>query len=182
MSTRCQIMFHWGQDETAVAAILYRHSDGYPDTEHGVLADLDSFFDDLDENLADKRYNDPCYLAAKLLVWFVSCYQDRYLDIYKEMARDAKDGDDYASSKLKEFGHPCDFLGHGIDMRLHGDIEYLYHIHCNGGWGDVGRPKVTWEHVTDEVQKRYAHLVKAAQKKVKIPAGVINEGTPTEAQ
>ena len=124
MSTRCQIMFHWGVDETAPAAILYRHSDGYPE---GVLPDLDEFFDDLDANLPDKRYNDPCYLSAKLLVWFVSCYQDRFLDMYKEMARTASDGDDYAKKKLAEFGHPCDFLGHGIDLCLHGDIEYLYH-------------------------------------------------------
>ena len=181
MSTRCQIMFHWGEDETAVSALLYRHSDGYPDTEHGVLADLDKFFDDLDKNLADKRYSDPCYLAAKLLVWFVAEYQNRYFDMYKEMASMSKTGDDYAEKKLEEFGHPCDFLGHGIDMCLHGDIEYLYHIHCNEGWGGE-RPKVTWERVTKEVQKRYEHLAKAANKKVKIPAGAIQEGRPEEVQ
>ena len=177
MSTRCQIMFHYGVDDTAVSALLYRHSDGYPDSEHGVLADLDRFFDDLEANVPDNRFNDPCYLAAKLLVWFVNRHQESMLTMYKAWAKDSKDGDDYAAKKLKEFGHPCDFLGHGIDMCLHGDIEFLYHIHCHEGWS-AGRPLVTWEFVTDETMKRYNHLLKSADKKVKIPAGAIKKGIP----
>jgi hypothetical protein len=34
MSTRCQILV------TGSDVVIYRHSDGYPDSEHGVLHDL----------------------------------------------------------------------------------------------------------------------------------------------
>lgn len=178
MSTRCQIMFHWGLEETAPTAILYRHSDGYPD---GVLPDLDAFFKDMEANVPDNRFTDPCYLSAKLLVWFTSRHNDMMFGIYKEMAKHATSGDDFAKKKLAEFGHPCDFLGHGIDLCLHDDIQFLYHIHCSQDYG-AGRPMVTWEHVTDETMKRYNHLMKSADKKVKIPAGSLFKGIEKEVQ
>jgi hypothetical protein len=41
---------------------LYRHSDGYPDREHGVLKTLRPFVEDFVKN----RGNDPCFFLARL--------------------------------------------------------------------------------------------------------------------
>ena len=46
MSTRCTLHF---TDDDGTQAICYRHSDGYPDSEAGVLADLERFFSDVAE-------------------------------------------------------------------------------------------------------------------------------------
>ena len=42
MSTRCQIAFYYDITDALdePAAMIYRHSDGYPATEYGVIADL----------------------------------------------------------------------------------------------------------------------------------------------
>ena len=50
MSTRCTLHF---TDDDGTQAICYRHSDGYPDSEAGVLADLERFFSDV----AELRYD-----------------------------------------------------------------------------------------------------------------------------
>lgn len=45
MSTRCQIGFYEAEEKDLdnFEALIYRHSDGYPDTEHGVLAAIVPF-------------------------------------------------------------------------------------------------------------------------------------------
>lgn len=56
MSTRCNIRFLDGKNR--VVANVYRHSDGYPTTEHGVLADLKKFFSAVEEQTKDRRFLD----------------------------------------------------------------------------------------------------------------------------
>lgn len=66
MSTRCVINF--GFDKVPYAKV-YRHSDGYPNGEYGVFANLRKFFECVKEQTKDTRFSDPSYLAAKFVVW-----------------------------------------------------------------------------------------------------------------
>ena len=59
MSTRCMIGYE-GQ-----GALIYRHSDGYPDGEHGVLATLIPFRD----HFFKLRHDAGEYFLARLLAW-----------------------------------------------------------------------------------------------------------------
>lgn len=56
MSTRCTLHFHGYGDH--VEAIVYRHMDGYPDTENGVLADLERFFEDARQRIIPTLMDD----------------------------------------------------------------------------------------------------------------------------
>jgi len=62
MSTRSTLHFSYG---TQTHAIVYRHSDGYPE---GAGADIKRFLIAVSE-LSDTRLNDPTYLAARYVVW-----------------------------------------------------------------------------------------------------------------
>lgn len=116
MSTRCNIHFvGWGETQ----ANIYRHSDGYPDGEHGVPACLQRFFQAVEEQTGgDTRFGDPEYLAAKFLVWQAGQY-----------ARDPE--------------KPLDFLSVSACIRDHGDIEFIYTVNCDEK-DQKGRPKVDW--------------------------------------
>ena len=64
MSTRASIHF---QSDGSDVAIVYRHSDGYPE---GLGEDLKAFFAEVRIQCGhDTRFNDPSYLAAKWIVW-----------------------------------------------------------------------------------------------------------------
>src|SRR2546429_1330535 len=107
MSTRATVHFEYnGKAE----AIVYRHSDGYP---KGLGKDLEAFFDVLETDVDDPRFSDPCYLAAKWVVHDSA----RYI-------RNLSDG----TPK-----HRLEFLGVGVVLEDPGDIEYRYHVQCNGG-------------------------------------------------
>jgi hypothetical protein len=118
MSTRCTIHFH-GYGTPDIRAIIYRHCDGYPDGEHGVPADLERFFKEVESQTRDTRFSDPSYLAAKFVVWQAG-----------EFARDDS--------------RPLDFLSVGVVMQDPGDIEYRYHVTCGTDWNG-SRPEVNWE-------------------------------------
>ena len=113
MSTRCNIHFTY-KDTEQVEANIYRHSDGYPDTENGVLADLEKFFKAVGSQTADTRFSDPSYLAAKFVVWQAG---------------------EHASN-----GKPLDFISLGIMTEDASDGAYVYTVTC----GNVGRPEVTY--------------------------------------
>lgn len=101
MSTRCQIGFYeLGQKNLYKwEALIYRHSDGYPDGESGVIATVKPILDDFNKNrgLDDLEYA-PAWLVAKLktdylnigissgfhgdIEYFYAVYPDR-LDVYK---------------------------------------------------------------------------------------------------
>lgn len=126
MSTRCQVAFkRFGKD---YSALIYRHSDGYPEVA-GV--DLHNFLDSCADlklrSWSGSRFNDPEYLAAKYVVWLAE--QFRFDQTRK---------------------HPLDFLCVGVCKEMHWDIDYLYEIVCT-----EGRPKVhCYEMVWDSKEGR----------------------------
>ena len=69
MSTRCQIGFYepTATDLKEFEALIYRHCDGYPDTDNGVLADIVPVLQDFNKNrgLDDVGYAS-AWLVAKL--------------------------------------------------------------------------------------------------------------------
>lgn len=65
MSTRATIHFCYpGSKEPE--AIVYRHSDGYPE---GLGEDLKRFVAEVRKQTSDTRFDDPSYLAAKWVVF-----------------------------------------------------------------------------------------------------------------
>jgi len=145
MSTRCVIEFAW--KDTPVAYI-YRHSDGYPDSEHGVPADLCRFLLEVDTTLADKRFGDPEYLAAKFVVW-----------------------------QAAQFGSGLDFLSLGITTGVeekHEDINYVYRVSSQEGrgmplikWRAAGQKK--WHKVSYAKTRNKGMTVGIDKEKIKLP-------------
>lgn len=99
MATRCIIKF---TQDNHVYARVYRHWDGYPDTEGGVLADLAKFFEDVEAETKDHRYRDAPYLAAKFVVW-----------------------------QARQNGEGLDFTGVGIVGSGDMGEEYVYTVDCS---------------------------------------------------
>lgn len=124
MSTRCAIHF---EQYSEAQAIIYRHSDGYP--EGGVLPDLDEFFTAVEAQTKDKdtRFDDAAYLAAKFVVWQAAQYAYHFA------------GPNFA----RVASEPLDFLGVAPVMADPGDIKFRYHVQCNS----AARPRVTWDKV-----------------------------------
>ena len=128
MSTRSTTHFVRG-DRTE--AIVYRHPDGYPEG-HG--RDLRRFFAAVENDTQDTRYNDPSYLAAKLVVWLAREFAQSY-------EFDGEGGFTVTSHADKR---PLDFISVGVVMEDPGDIEYRYIIHCDQI--EDGRPVITcWD-------------------------------------
>lgn len=124
MSTRSTTHFVSGYEQTP-EAIIYRHSDGYPEG-HG--RDLSLFFQAVEEQTEDRRFTDPSYLAAKLVVWLA----DRFAQRYEHTAN----GYEYVKSQ------PLDFLSVGVVQEDPGDIEYRYVVDC-GRLDAAQRPTIT---------------------------------------
>jgi len=110
MSTRCHIAFYENETDPLEnwEVLLYRHSDGYPDTEHGVVADIVPFLEDFHAN---RGLGDTEYAGACLMAWFKLGYWNRLAD--------------YPENKASKI---FDFVGHGICKDLHGDIEFFYAV------------------------------------------------------
>lgn len=105
---------------THTSAIVYRHSDGYPE---GLGDDLSKFIQAV-RQLRDTRLSDPSYLAAKWVVFDAVAYQEMMDSIYKDKP------DTY--TKLYGDRNPLAFLSVGIVQQDPGDIEYRYHVNCDG--------------------------------------------------
>jgi hypothetical protein len=121
MSTRSTTHFQEnGQD----IAIVYRHSDGYPE---GAGVDLLRFIGEC-AKLQDSRLSDPSYLAAKYVVFLA--------DMFNRTMKKVNGEYKYVKSKSK-----LEFLGVGVLMEDPGDIRYRYIVDC----GNIvdGKPKVT---------------------------------------
>jgi hypothetical protein len=105
MSTRCHIAFYEKEPKSPTAkkkfeALLYKHSDGYPE---GVLPTLIPFALDFDR----KRGLCDCeYAAAHCITVFIN---------------DSNDG-----RKAYDPAGNFSYLGYGIAKAFHGDIEYAY--------------------------------------------------------
>jgi len=117
MSTRCNIHF---VDYGDICANVYRHSDGYPDGQHGVLANLQQFFSDVEGQTTDTRFSDAHYLASRFVVWQAMLTAPNFVS------------------------RPLDFLGVGIVNADAGDGEFIYTVDCMNLKPD-GRPVVTHE-------------------------------------
>ena len=117
MSTRCQIGVYdepikSNKDLENHIALIYRHSDGYPEGDSGVIADLLPFL----KWFENERGFDVEYIAARLLQYMCNKYDDHGKEWDKKAGREI---DEKALTGL---------LGHGICNALHGDIEYFYAI------------------------------------------------------
>jgi len=120
MSTRCQIKVE-GSD-----VYVYRHSDGYPDGEHGVIAALKPLCEEfLKYRGWDEEYL-PAHIVSGFIVAYVAHMRERYEDkdfpLYADMTPEQKE----------ERINQSKFLGHGVDTEMHGDIEYLYVVTREG--------------------------------------------------
>ncbi|MCP4899766.1 MAG: hypothetical protein GY906_22600 [bacterium] len=111
MSTRCTTHFKHGK---TLAAIIYRHTDGYP---NGAGADLLGFFDEC-AKLKDSRLGDPTYLAAKYVVFLADQFNWDW---------------QYEGDKAKKVRPESrlDFLSVGVMMADPGDEEYRYEVDCD---------------------------------------------------
>lgn len=103
MSTRSQWSF---REKGKQIALIYKHSDGYPQGFYGGFALWKRFTDKIikDEGMYGNRFDDAEYLAARFIV-FLAIHENK--------------------EKNLNFG------GIGISKDLHGDIEYLYEINCD---------------------------------------------------
>lgn len=103
MSTRSQIAFFRDEnvgDLQKFDALIYRHSDGYPD---GVLPELMAFLRWFDRK---RGVSDTEYVAARTLQHLTNLY---------DSATGKTGADDFTG-----------VLGYGISKAYHGDIEWLY--------------------------------------------------------
>lgn len=104
MSTRCHVGFYASAEQPLdkPSALIYRHSDGYPDTEHGVLAALVPWAKDFNKR---RGLSDAEYAAARGLVALM-----RKADLLDDV-----------------LGY-----GICGDHSLHGDHEYFYRVDPTG--------------------------------------------------
>jgi len=109
MSTRCTTHFVYGDRKVA---IVYRHSDGYPE---GAGKDLAEFLKKCSK-LKDPRFGDPSYLAAKYVVFLAEMFAQDF---------------DHNTNKSKKRKNRLDFLSVGVLMEDPGDIEYRYVVDCS---------------------------------------------------
>jgi hypothetical protein len=122
VSTRATVHFEW--PDGRCAAVVYRHSDGYP---KGLGKDLRQFLREVEEQtsgtLAGTRFDDPSYLAARWVVW---------------------DAAHHASGD-----RPLALLGVGVVLKDPPDIEYRYHIICVADACEQfgGVPRIRCEHI-----------------------------------
>ena len=121
MSTRANVHFVYGQAESAIAANIYVHSDGYPE---GLGQDILDFLTVLEGNVPDNRFGDPEYLAAKFLVWKAN------------MNREGKNSKN---------SHLLGFTGVAPCIVDHTDIEYIYTVFC-----EVGKPIITFKDLYED--------------------------------
>lgn len=102
MSTRCIINFCSGGE---IIAKVYRHCDGYPCPINGVDSSLEDFFNAVQEECFDTRFDDPSYLAAKFVVWQAGKYANKPGSL--------------------------NFLSVGVLMEDPSDIQYRWFVDCD---------------------------------------------------
>jgi hypothetical protein len=128
--------------EIYTAAIIYRHSDGYP---KGAGKDLFKFISRC-KKLADSRLTDPSYLAARYVVFLGELFATDYAfeDSTGKRHKHAYNPKN-PKEKLKYVTIPkknrLDFISCGVVMQDPLDIEYRYVVDC-GKIDKTGRPEV----------------------------------------
>lgn len=105
MSTRSQWSFREAGNQIA---LIYKHSDGYPEGYHGGFAVWNRFLakvkEDCGKNNWSYRFNDAEYLAARFVYYLL---------------------------RWEGGNENLNTLGVGVSKELHGDIDYLYEIDCD---------------------------------------------------
>jgi hypothetical protein len=126
MSTRCHIIVEDPQYNERT--ILYRHSDGYPDGQHGVLASLVPFV----ARFMKHRGFDACYMAAQIMADQITRSRAYMRDMYERRASEMQSGDmqDYYRKQAENVDN--DFLGFGISNQIHSDVEFIYRVTPEG--------------------------------------------------
>jgi len=94
--------------------LIYKHSDGYPDGVHGVLAWLQPIV----TRFVTERGSDEEYLLAQII-------RQAAIQDYKKWLAEPE-------GKYKSREPSLDPLGWGLGTSLHGDIEFLYVIKTDG--------------------------------------------------
>lgn len=129
MSTRATIHFEDAHGRTE--AIVYRHGDGYPE---GLGKDLETFVKEIRENVSDTRFNSPMHLSGRWIVFDAAKNREQMDNIYRSMA-------EHDGKPLPQPCHMLDFLSIGAVVEDPGDIDYRYHVRCDGN------PTITVEEV-----------------------------------
>lgn len=131
MSTRSTTHFVYGL-KAKPEAIIYRHSDGYPEAAG---KDLLRFLMEVAETVQDTRFTDASYLAAKYVVFLAREFSVEY---------------DWSTDPMttKPKASRLDFISVGVVNEDPGDIEYRYIVDCDDQ--SAGRPAVWVETVGHE--------------------------------
>jgi hypothetical protein len=111
MSTRCQLIFqdHFNHN-TYHDACIYVHSDGYPESEHGILARTIPY---IKEFVATRNW-DTAYLVARLCNHIINLYDTRM---------------NYDKFEIDKIFKYIGFGIEGFSGVFHGDISYFYYFH-----------------------------------------------------
>lgn len=128
MSTRCQIGIYENAEQSISNpnALLYKHCDGYPDGDNGMVALLMPF---LKAFKAGRGISDTEYLPARLIQYLCN----------------TSDADMRASSLNRDITDIYVFLSYGVCQPhdFHGDIEFFYRIHS--GPDELRVYKCVWD-------------------------------------
>ena len=154
MSTRCNVEIYdrWG-DEYEIGAMLYHHSDGYPEFMDDKL---DRFLKATQDYLGEAGHPywwDAERVAAVLITLSIEDYDEPLKPFttdrpnsYQEMAANMKPGDEKNWNTIKQQPYrtnggvpvfqPC--------LNRHGDIEYVWKVYLDK---EPGKFRVEWEKV-----------------------------------
>jgi hypothetical protein len=108
-------------------ALLYRHSDGYPDTDSGVVKCLVPIL----KAIHKEHGYDIEYAAAWTMHHLIATYLLSTKKFFARMHRkytkqgEKKLAENYTPDKIRTF------LGYGICQELHWDIAYFYRVYPN---------------------------------------------------
>jgi hypothetical protein len=120
------------QGQLSASALVYQHSDGYPDGTNGVPMKLVQFFEAVEKDTNDTRFGNPEYLAAKWIVWATQRDREQSAKWREKL------GPAFGTPGAKD--GPLNFLGHGVSLIDHSDVEFLYFVEADRS----GRPRVWW--------------------------------------
>jgi hypothetical protein len=123
MSTRCQIQVKTdaaikGEAKKGIyKALIYRHSDGYPQGPHGVL----EFLEPMAKRFFKERGDDATYFIAQYLRQSAIHEQKKWEELAKLNPQN-----DFMQNPQYSPEFSC--LGYGVDFDIHPDIRFLYTV------------------------------------------------------
>lgn len=123
MGTRSTTHFH-DYGSTSADAIIYRHWDGHPEYAG---ADILRYLDAVADQTSDTRFGDATMLAARYVAYLGERFTWQY---------DHEQGEHVQQP-------PLSFLSVRVLMDDPYDLEYRYHVYCDGDPLGRTRPRVT---------------------------------------